>query len=992
MGPGAFVPFRRRRRSGFSGSSAVAGAAPAVPNTPSPTNGGDNLYFALGWQSAGATQYDVYLDTVNPPIAQVGFHIAQPSFAIPNVTGPQTWYWKVIAFNSAGSTAGPVWSFLAYGPAKLFMEVAGQRFENYFRRQDGEGYSSLTVHDTITGQANSGEVIFNKQVVGGEDIQIGLGGLDSAHILFAGEVQTPITEFDEVVANIKWPSSLIDYTYVVNKNRPFGTWTNTSATIVAQQMAAQFAPGFTTNHVQNYLPLITIAFDGSQPFMTCWQALADAITTLTAVATGSVDYSKDLHLFIGVEADAITPDPIDRFNQTLQVGTLTFTTDLSQVRTRMYGKGHAENIPCDVLINETILPIADASMYDVGGGRAIAGTTSGGAQSMQLTYLTTQLGGGGTLAGPGVQPTTAPSLSLLSGSGVPNGTPSYAYTYVTGVGQETLPSPLAVITVAPLAAPTGISPDPSAVPGSGITSGSPDYKVTFVNAAGETTPSPASGNVSVGGTVPAPLGTFGPSTPVAGFNFFPPSGTGVYQWTISMVDASGNETPTGIALSRSGCGNITSGAQAGITPLIASQTYSAYFTAMRLYRTALNGSTFGFVTQVSSASSFILDNVADGSLGAAPAPSSTFSQVAVSIPIGGTSVTGRKLYRNVSGIYKLVATVSDNTTTSVLDAVPNGSAGAAAPTVNTAALNIVQLTGVSVGGSPTSSRNIYRTPVGSTQLKLVTSLADNTTTTYQDSHSDASLGVNAPVSDTSGLTQTTGQINAGSTSVRTAGVGPFSPNGGWVINGQQVFRYSGISSNTLTGVPASGPGAITTTIPFGSQLIASPALVGINSWNGIPLAMAQGSAVAIFVQRDNLAAQAALGQLELDKNGNPTNGIREDQFVDGRYGEPLLIATLDALLAKYSLPIITMNGVTRDSKMKSGRTVPVNVVLQGIFDPAIFDPAIFDVGRGVTASFLVQDVAISQIGINDFTYPLYTFTAASSVFTLQNLLQSVQLQ
>ena len=48
--------------------------------------------------------------------------------------------------------------------------------------------------------------------------------------------------------------------------------------------------------------------------------------------------------------------------------------------------------------------------------------------------------------------------------------------------------------------------------------------------------------------------------------------------------------------------------------------------------------------------------------------------------------------------------------------------------------------------------------------------------------------------------------------------------------------------------------------------------------------------------------------------------------------------------------------------------------------------------EGVAAPFLIQDVQVSQIGFNDNVYPLFTGTAASSIFTLQNLLQNVQLQ
>ena len=125
---------------------------------------------------------------------------------------------------------------------------------------------------------------------------------------------------------------------------------------------------------------------------------------------------------------------------------------------------------------------------------------------------------------------------------------------------------------------------------------------------------------------------------------------------------------------------------------------------------------------------------------------------------------------------------------------------------------------------------MWRTAAGASQLKLLTTIADNTTTTYTDSTPDASLGANAPTGDTSGLAFPSGQVNAGSTSLLTANGAPFPPSpGGWVkLQGDQCVRYHDISGNTLTGIPASGPGSITGTVPYGSAVVALPALVGVS--------------------------------------------------------------------------------------------------------------------------------------------------------------------
>lgn len=61
-------------------------------------------------------------------------------------------------------------------------------------------------------------------------------------------------------------------------------------------------------------------------------------------------------------------------------------------------------------------------------------------------------------------------------------------------------------------------------------------------------------------------------------------------------------------------------------------------------------------------------------------------KVAVSaIPLGGSAVTSRKLYRTIAAgaTYLLLATIADNTTTTYTDNIADGSLGAGAPTTNT---------------------------------------------------------------------------------------------------------------------------------------------------------------------------------------------------------------------------------------------------------------------------------------------------------------------
>ena len=85
---------------------------PDVPSGPSPGTGAVDVSISadLDWADAArATSYDVYFGTTNPP-GLVG--ILTPSYWLLGPLNYQTtYYWKIVAKNSGGSTSGPVWSF-----------------------------------------------------------------------------------------------------------------------------------------------------------------------------------------------------------------------------------------------------------------------------------------------------------------------------------------------------------------------------------------------------------------------------------------------------------------------------------------------------------------------------------------------------------------------------------------------------------------------------------------------------------------------------------------------------------------------------------------------------------------------------------------------------------------------------------------------------------------------------------------------------------------
>lgn len=91
----------------------VSDAPPSIPATPSPADAatGVNPSVTLTWTGTGASLYDLYLDTSNPPTTLVGPSLTVQSYGIASLNASTLYRWKVVARNLSYSTNGPVWSF-----------------------------------------------------------------------------------------------------------------------------------------------------------------------------------------------------------------------------------------------------------------------------------------------------------------------------------------------------------------------------------------------------------------------------------------------------------------------------------------------------------------------------------------------------------------------------------------------------------------------------------------------------------------------------------------------------------------------------------------------------------------------------------------------------------------------------------------------------------------------------------------------------------------
>jgi hypothetical protein len=86
--------------------------APSAPASPSPANAAANVSTTptLTWSASGASTYDVNFGTSNPP-ASASTGQSTTAYAPAALANSTTYFWQVVAHNSAGATTGPVWSF-----------------------------------------------------------------------------------------------------------------------------------------------------------------------------------------------------------------------------------------------------------------------------------------------------------------------------------------------------------------------------------------------------------------------------------------------------------------------------------------------------------------------------------------------------------------------------------------------------------------------------------------------------------------------------------------------------------------------------------------------------------------------------------------------------------------------------------------------------------------------------------------------------------------
>jgi hypothetical protein len=831
---------------------------------------------------------------------------------------------------------------------------------------------SLTITDELDETPNTCGFRLNGLVpTAGSEVILTLGSKNRAGRLYAGFALTVQQLYvGDRPANVQADVRCVDYTWLFGFPTVTRQYRNQSATAIAADLVATYAArnGFTTGAVGPNLPVLDEITYTNEPL--------DAALTRLARRIGGywfVDYLKVVHLFLEDTANA--PAALTPTHPSLRA--FQNSADRTQVLSRVYVEGRGSVVLATVAPGETRIPLAAVDMFAAGPEVFVKVSpqgSTGGAQHLSFTGVIP--GGDGALVGAGAgSPSSAPDLTLAAGGAVTVGPHYYAYTWVSASG-ESLNSPAPSVTITS-SGPVAVPPGVAVTVGTGLPPGTYTYGVTHVTATGETP-------VASSATAAVCTRFLGTSSVAPGLRAWPNLSTNLgaighqmearlaYRSTTSLAPATLGPISGRVTLVAS-----TTGQPSGLeVSFNLSLPTSANYLDVQV-RNVTTGGAWGTVQTYS--------NVGGGGISAGcyvgvvtPTTAATetggldTAYVTVTVKAGAADVTARKVYRSKvgGGQQYFLRSVSGSAQTAFVDTAADSTL-VTLPPAGAGTLQTVTVSGIargptgSGGGPATIARKLYRSTVDAV-WKLLTTINDNTTTTYTDTLADASLGASGlPASDTSGLVADGGQVLAGTTAIPVSGTGAFPAAGGWVLSGNNRVRYAAVSGATLTGIPASGDGAIHTTIPYGTPITLAPMLTGVT---GISAPLSAGDEIYLVVWRDDPARQDALSTMV---HGF---GIREEWVQDRRLSIGEAGARAQATLAQRPLEEVTITYQCRDLRTASGKTITVNL-----------PPP-----TNVFGTFKIQSVTINNFRPHPTQYPTFTVTASSRRFNFEDWLRRME--
>jgi hypothetical protein len=145
----------------------TGGTPPGTPASPGPSTGATGVVTnpTLTWSASGATSFDVRFGTANPP-PQVSTGQASASYLPGTLQNSTQYFWQIVAYNSAGASTGPVWSFTTGAsstPANIVIYAidipAGNRHGSWTPASDGTAAAGTELITPDIGVSNTSNAL-----------------------------------------------------------------------------------------------------------------------------------------------------------------------------------------------------------------------------------------------------------------------------------------------------------------------------------------------------------------------------------------------------------------------------------------------------------------------------------------------------------------------------------------------------------------------------------------------------------------------------------------------------------------------------------------------------------------------------------------------------------------------------------------------------------------------------------------------------------------
>lgn len=226
-------------------------------------------------------------------------------FGTSNATGVTAFDSEHISCVTPNHAQGYVDVILLVGAVEYARLRNGFQFTLLTRGEDLRRNPGISIRDALNNTPNSCRFVVdgtsNIPLVG-EKIEI-TDAFDADRLLFAGNVQSVEQVYEGLTDQLAWHASALDFTWLLNKYRPFGVYKNQSCSLVVTDLIRKFAPGFSAAFVQTKLARVSIELNGTEDFGTILNKLAQSI----GGGHWYVDYLQRVHFFHNLPTNLIIP-------------------------------------------------------------------------------------------------------------------------------------------------------------------------------------------------------------------------------------------------------------------------------------------------------------------------------------------------------------------------------------------------------------------------------------------------------------------------------------------------------------------------------------------------------------------------------------------------------------------------------------------------------------------------------------------------------------